>query len=402
MAENSASAAGGEAWTTRRLLAWMSEAFAKAALESPRLQSEMLLAHVIGCPRLKLFTEPERAASEAERGALRQLVARALKHEPIDYLVGERMFFGLMFSVDRRVLVPRPSTETIVEYVLQAARRANAEGAEKGAEGGVEAAERGEGAPANRGGGTAAEAGERVFDLENRDGGVLSAFKPDESDLEEEDEQSLEKPVAARPVARLAARDAEARPAGMNRRGTAAARRGRAGGPAWRIADVCTGSGCMAVALAKHMARALVVATDVSTDALEVAHTNAQRHGVGGRVSLREGDLLAALEGEERFDVIVSNPPYIPDDEWGDVPANVKDHEPGIALRGGVDGLEFVRRLLSGAPGLLVEGGLLLVEVAASRAEEAAGLARGNGKLRDVEVVRDCEGLLRVVVARRK
>ena len=111
-----------EAWTTRRLLAWMGEAFTKKGLEAPRLQSELLLAHVIGCERLRLYMEADRPASPLERDQLRDLVSRALAHEPVQYLVGEGWFFSLPFHVDRRVLIPRPATETIVQHVLQHAR----------------------------------------------------------------------------------------------------------------------------------------------------------------------------------------------------------------------------------------------------------------------------------------
>ncbi|MFN9974115.1 MAG: hypothetical protein ACK58T_29880, partial [Phycisphaerae bacterium] len=84
----------------------------------------MLMSHVLGCQRLRLYMEPDRPATELEKKALRDLVARAIKHEPVQYLVGECVFFGLTFTVDKRVLIPRPATQTIVEYVLQHARTA--------------------------------------------------------------------------------------------------------------------------------------------------------------------------------------------------------------------------------------------------------------------------------------
>ena len=109
-------------WTTRDLLAWMSKAFESADLDSPRRMSEMLLAHVIGCDRLKLYMDNARPASPLERDTLRDLVKRALAHEPIQYLVGEEVFYTMHFKVDSRVLIPRPSTLTIIEEVLQHAR----------------------------------------------------------------------------------------------------------------------------------------------------------------------------------------------------------------------------------------------------------------------------------------
>lgn len=386
-APSPATTAEGEPWTTRRLLAWMSEAFTKANLDSPRLQAEMLLAHVIGCQRLKLFTEPERRATDQERTTLRSLVARALRHEPIDYLVGERSFFGMMFKVDPRVLVPRPSTETVVEFVLQEARRAGSQEADRSA-----VVAQGSDLSPGRSPGRGPE--ERVFNTEDR-GPTLSAFKPSEDDLEEGDEAELDKPAVPKPAAAPPKRHGEP----LHQGGTPVARKSRAGGPPWRIADIGTGSGCIAIALAKNLSRATIIATDLSTDALDLAIDNAARHAVSPRIEFRHGHLLDPLDGD-RFDIIASNPPYIPDDEWDAVPPNVRDHEPTIALRGGPDGMDFATPLIQGAMGALKPSGLLVVEVATSRAEAAGELARQAGFI-GVEVLRDCEGLPRVVIGRR-
>ena len=293
-------------WTTRRLLAWMSDAFEEKGLDSPRLSAELLLAHVIGCDRLRLYMDADRPANPLERENLRDLVARALRHEPVQYLVGEGWFFGLPMHVDRRVLIPRPASETIVEHVLQHAR-----------------AEPGFGGPTG-------------------DGVV--------------------------------------------------------------IADICTGSGCIAIALAKRLPKAHVIATDISAEALEVAAMNAERHGVADRVEPLEGDLLdpllehPATRGRGSLHYLVSNPPYIPDDEWEAVAPNVKDYEPEQALRGGSDGLDLVRRVIEGSPGRVREGGLVLVEVADSRAEAARELMADQPGIADAVVLDDCDGLPRVVV----
>lgn len=111
-----------QVWTTRALLAWMIDAFTKKGLDSPRLMAELLVSHVIGCDRIRLYMDADRPASPLEREQLRDLVGRALKHEPVQYLVGEGWFFGLPFYVDKNTLIPRPATETIVEQVLLHAR----------------------------------------------------------------------------------------------------------------------------------------------------------------------------------------------------------------------------------------------------------------------------------------
>ncbi|MEM1167275.1 MAG: hypothetical protein AAGI30_13410, partial [Planctomycetota bacterium] len=109
-------------WTTRSLLGWMATAFGERQLDAPRLSAELLLAHVLGVERMRLYMEADRPASEAERAALRDLVRRALAHEPIQYLVGTWPFFGLELKVDRRALIPRPCTEQIAELVVQRGR----------------------------------------------------------------------------------------------------------------------------------------------------------------------------------------------------------------------------------------------------------------------------------------
>jgi len=305
----SAADAHAEVWTTRKLLAWMGRAFTTKGLDSPRLMAEMLVAHVIGCDRLRLYLDQDRPASPLERQTLRDLVTRALAHEPVQYLVGEAWFFGLPFHVDRRVLIPRPATETIVEHVLQHTRATH---------------------------------------------GVASK------------------------------------------------------GEGLLIADVCTGSGCIAISLLKRLPGARVVAGDLSADAIEVARLNAARHDVLDRLDLLRGDLLApfadfpATRGEPSLDYLVANPPYIPDDEWPDkVDRNVLDHEPHLALRGGPDGLSLVRPLIADGARMLRPGGLLLIEVASSRAEEARELASASTLLTDARTLQDVEGLPRVVVASR-
>ncbi|MEM6393850.1 MAG: peptide chain release factor N(5)-glutamine methyltransferase [Planctomycetota bacterium] len=110
-------------WTTQQLLQWTTGAFEKKRLDAPRVQAEMLLAHTLSCKRLELYMHPERPASDLERATFRGLVERALNHEPVDYLVGHAPFFALDLKVDQRVLIPRPSTETLVEHVLQHQRR---------------------------------------------------------------------------------------------------------------------------------------------------------------------------------------------------------------------------------------------------------------------------------------
>ena len=287
-----------EVWTTKKLLGWTTAAFEKKGIDSPRLSAEMLLAHVLGLPRLKLYMDPHRPTSDLERAAFRDLVERAMDHEPVDYLVGQAPFFSMLLKVGPAVLIPRPSTETLVEHVLQHARRTPGFG------------------------------------------------KP-------------------------------------------------------RIADVGTGSGAIAIALARQFKQAgtdaTVIATDLHEDALAIARENAAKIGVADLIEFRQGDLLAPLAGE-KLTYLLSNPPYIPDHEWDAVEPNVKDHEPTHALRGGVDGLDLIRPLIAGAKALLSEPGQLCIEIAACQKAEVVELAKAAG-LRHPSVLVDHEKLPRVLVA---
>jgi len=280
-------------WTTRGLLDWTSKRFEQEGFDHARLRSEMLQGHVLEVERLKLYMDPDRPTSDLERAAYRELVERALKHEPVDYLVGRTPFFNMMLKVTPAVLIPRPSTETLVEHVIQHARRTP---------------------------------------------GFHQAV----------------------------------------------------------IADIGTGSGAIAITLAKHVPGSRVIATDKYADALAVAKENATAQKVADRIDFREGHLLDALDGA-RVRYLVSNPPYIPDDEWESVEDNVKKYEPTHALRGGSDGLDMLREIVEGASALLERPGQLVLEGPTAGMKELAGLAKGAG-FKNVQVLADHEGLDRVLV----
>lgn len=284
-------------WSTRRLLVWTTEHFTHKGVDSPRLSAEMLLSHVLSVPRLKLYMDPDRPASDLERAAFRELVERAAKHEPVDYLVGRAPFFSMMLKVNPNVLIPRPSTETIVEHVVQHARRT---------------------------------------------------------------------PGFHMPL----------------------------------IGDVCTGSGAIAIALAKHVPGSRVIATDISPEALAIARENAAEQKVTETIEFLQGDLLGPVAGK-RFRYLVSNPPYISDAEWAEVAPNVKDYEPTLALRGGTDGLAFIRPIIELAHLFLEQPGQLLVEIAASQKQAVLELAQRAAGLTNAQVLADHEGLPRVLVADR-
>ncbi|MEX5213124.1 MAG: peptide chain release factor N(5)-glutamine methyltransferase [Nitrospiraceae bacterium] len=170
------------------------------------------------------------------------------------------------------------------------------------------------------------------------------------------------------------------------------------------IADVGTGSGCIAVSLALGLPRAKIFGIDCSSAALHVAHKNLIRHGVADRVRLLEGDLLAPLEScsmQGRLTAILSNPPYIPEDELARLQPEVGLFEPRLALAGGPDGLAIHRRLVSEAVRYLAPGGILAMEVGAGEAPFCVDLVRAECGYRNVRTIRDQQGIERIVWAER-
>jgi release factor glutamine methyltransferase len=167
----------------------------------------------------------------------------------------------------------------------------------------------------------------------------------------------------------------------------------------FRAADVCTGSGCVAVALARERPAASIVATDVSHAALDVARENARLHAVADRVTFVESDLLQTVS--DQFDLIVSNPPYVPHGDRPGLPPEVRDHEPPIALFAGADGLATISRLVQTAVTRLRPGGTLVFEFGFGQAEAVETLISREPALTMAEVRRDLQGIPRAAVARR-
>jgi release factor glutamine methyltransferase len=166
------------------------------------------------------------------------------------------------------------------------------------------------------------------------------------------------------------------------------------------IADVCTGCGCVAVAIAHERPTATVRGTDISRPALEVARRNAARHGVADRVTFKHRDLLEGATGT--FDAIVANPPYVIDRARPALQPEVRDHEPPVALFGGVDGLTLVTRLVAAAPAHLRAGGYLIFEFGLGQDVEVEDLIAGSPALELIGLRRDLQGIARTAIAQRR
>jgi release factor glutamine methyltransferase len=276
--------------------------FEKRGIESPRLTIELLLAHLLKKKRLDLYMEFECELDDPTLEKLREMVKRRAAGEPLQYVTGEAEFCSLKFLVDKRVLIPRPETEFLVEAVVEK---------------------------------------------------LKSGVRSQESEI--------------------------------------------------KIVDVGTGSGCIAVTLAKKLSttpedRVTVYATDASAAALEVARANAKLHKVEKNIRFFEGDLLDAVPDSLLVDAIVSNPPYVADGEVVKLPKEVKDFEPVQALAAGEDGLKVIRRLVMTAKRSLSPSGFVALEIGAGQRTAVEELFVKND-FEVAEVVRDFQGHDRVIVA---
>jgi release factor glutamine methyltransferase len=244
------------------------EFLGKKGLDSPRLQAELLLAHLLKLPRMQLYLNFERVLSNTEVDQFRELIKRRSLREPLQHIVGSTSFCGLEIAVNSDVLIPRPETELLAE----------------------------------------------------QGGNFLTQLSA----------------IHSRPLT---------------------------------VLDFGTGSGCLAIYLAKKHASAKVYALDISPKALEVAQKNADHNGVAERICFLAGDAFEAVPKGTRFDLILSNPPYIPTAEIQTLQPEVRDHDPSTALDGGPDGLNYYRVLAKGGSAFLETGGKMMLEFGDGQAE---------------------------------
>lgn len=293
------------------------EFLAKKGVESPRLQTELLLAHLLKLPRVKLYLNFERVLTPAETDALRELIKRRGQHEPLQHLAGSTSFCGLEITVNRHALIPRPETELLAEAGWQ----------------------------------------------------FLSTLNPQPS----------------------------------------------------TALDLGTGTGCIAIALAVKCPAAKITATDISADALALASENAARNGVAERIEFLQSDDFAVFQSEGRrtrgpesneavgdsqsssfrkFDLIISNPPYIPSAEIATLQPEVRDFDPRAALDGGADGLDFYRRLSTQAKPFLKPDAKMMLEFGDGQAREIREIFENEKWI--VEAVKeDYSHRARILIARR-
>ena len=349
-------------WTVKSALDWTTEYLEGKGDENPLLSSQWLLGEATGLSRVQLYMNYDRPLSEDERGVLRDYVRRRGSGEPLQYITGEVAFRHITVKVRPGVLIPRPETEVLVSEVLAALPAPcprdvawNPEAAEQEREA-VAAVKK-----------ALVEAGESVSPSENT-----------ESNETEED---------------VAAGGDFGRPssAGMDETRKSLL-----------VADLCTGSGCIACSLAYEHPDVRVIATDIAPEAVALAEENAEALGLADRVAVLQCSLGSGI-GEKRmgtFDAVVSNPPYVPTTVMAGIPREVADFEPTLALDGGTDGLDLFRPLAAWAARALKPGGVLACELHEGHMDAARAVAEAAG-FSDCRIVDDLAGRPRVLVARR-
>jgi len=278
-------------WTVRDILKWTRGYFKGAGIPQPRLEAEILLAHVMKVDRLQLYLSPDTPLTPDERARFREIIKKRRSGVPRQYLTGEVQFYGLRFRVRKDVFIPRPETEELLEKALG-----------------------------------------------------------------------------------LVARDRDL-----------------------SCLDLGTGSGVIAVSLAKYLPRVKVTAVDLSTEALKLAQENARLNEVADRVDIVHSDWFERVPG--KFDLVVSNPPYIPEEEMDDLPEEVRGHEPHRALDGGRAGMEEIAKLARGLKEHMRAGAMALFEIGDGQGEMVREEMKDAG-LVEIRVERDLAERERYVIAR--
>jgi len=169
-----------------------------------------------------------------------------------------------------------------------------------------------------------------------------------------------------------------------------------------RVLEPCTGSGCISVAIAGEDGAVKVTAIDISAEAIKTARENAARNNVADKINFLQGDLVRPFRDDAAFDLIVANPPYITTLDMNELAPEIRLYEPGLALYGGPDGLDYIKRLIRGSAPLLKPGGSLLLELGMGQAEEVAQLALSTGLYENIHTKKDLSRIDRIFSARKK
>ena len=368
---------GEDIWTVKRILAWIEEYLAKRDIDNPRLSAQWLVAEALGVSRMQLFLDLDRPLSGEERAALRDFTRRRGTGEPLQYITGTVDFRHITLKVRPGVLIPRPETEVLVSEAL-----ALLPVPAKPQDAFDEALARF----------LVQHAGENGIDFSSGTQGEGEkpdyALAPDASGEEIARVHAPQVEESAQAAASQAAQGGEPSHA-------------TAGQGELLVADICTGTGCIACSVAYEHPRTRIIATDIAPKAVTLARENVEALGLAERVEVVECDLASGIDANMfgSFDLVVSNPPYVPTSVMKDVPEEVSSFEPALALDGGPDGLGVFRRILSWCLRALKPGGAFAFELHETCLEQAASEATQAG-FTDVRVVRDLADRPRVLVGK--
>jgi len=357
-------------WTVNKILQWTQQYFSGKGLENPRLDAEVLLCDVLGCRRIDLFMRLQQELQPEELKKYREFVLRRAAWEPLAYIIGKKTFLQWEFNVTPAVLIPRPETELLVEKLVQCCTGKSLIQLEKEAFWRKKADE-------------AKAAAEKAK-------AVSSEKLRDETDPEKAAVWQQE--VADREAVAVQA----AERAGM---ADAAAVQAKTAGKGPDILDMGTGSGAILLSLLKLLPESRGLAVDISPEALAVAKENAALLDVADRAWFLQSDIWSRVPAKAQFDIVVSNPPYIPAQVIGTLARDVQK-EPRLALDGGEDGLNAYRKITAGLPQHVKPDGLAAFEVGIGQGKTVAALCRGQG-FAVTAVVNDYAGIDRMVFAAR-
>lgn len=412
-----------EIWTIKRCLEWTKEYLAERGEEHPRLSAEWLLCAATGLARIDLYMRMDETLNAAQLETMHAAVVRRAKGEPLQYITGSTQFRMIDVACAPGVLIPRPETEMLVEEVLnyldaevlspEAAIRQRAELLWNDE---VEQARKAEAALADE----RAMAERRAANLTAADEAALGsdvlgsrAYAEELADREAEEAAAQAAEAEAAEAAAMETPEPELDEYGIaiednDQQATPAqdAAEANVSAPAEprtaRVLEVGCGTGCISLSLAwERRGHVTCTATDIEPRAIDLATKNRDALGLtSDEVAFSLTNLVSSIPHDEwgTFDVLVSNPPYIPTDVMRSLPHEVKDFEPDLALEGGADGLDIFRRLLNAAPYMLRAGGLFACELYEGALDAAAELCRQAG-LSDVRIVHDLTDRPRIVRA---
>lgn len=390
-----------ETWTIKRCLDWTRDYLRDKGDERPRLSAEWLLSGATGLSRTEIYMSFDKPMSPEELARMHSAVVRRAKGEPLQYIIGETDFRTITVACAPGVLIPRPETELLVEETLKyidadvlgaaACRPRSRVELPWNAE--IQAAREAELATA------AAQSEDRLVERELTEEDI--AALEEDAELEAGDSGDSGDEVGLQTAV---PRDGEGALGATSANGVNTSDDDDSASQVARVLEVGCGTGCISLSIAaERPEHTCCVAIDIEPRAVDLSIRNRDALGIAPDVvDVRLGNLVSPLNRETEwgtFDVLVSNPPYIPTSVMGNLPHEVADYEPALALDGGEDGLDIFRRLVNAAPHMLKPGGLLACELYEGHLDQAASLCRAAG-MREVRVVNDLTNRPRIILAR--